>query len=135
MSGRFQIAVHIMTLLDDKQDEVVTSEVIADSLNVNPALARKELGTLIRNNLVCSREGKNGGYRLARPAAEIRLSEIYDCVKPDAILGKAKNRPNPSCSVGKKINDKLDRLNEAAEGSVRQFLGSITLADFRTWSR
>lgn len=129
MNGRFPIAIHIMTLLCTT-DDVLSSAYIAGSINVNPVIVRKELSNLIKHGLVESREGKKGGYRLSQPAKNIKLSDIYSIVKPESILGMAKNTPNPDCNVGKQITEHLNELYEDVEASVIQKLDRINLLAF-----
>ncbi|RFZ84345.1 Rrf2 family transcriptional regulator [Mucilaginibacter terrenus] len=129
MNGRFPITLHIMTLLCTEQG-VISSEFLAGSINVNAVLVRKELSNLIRHGLVKSQEGKNGGYQLARPGTDISLAEIYHTVKPDAILGQAKNQPNPKCPVGRQINSHLNNLYEEVDQALINKLNGITLDAF-----
>lgn len=130
MNGRFQIAIHILTLLNKAGDELLSSEYIAGSMNINPALARKEISNLRNHGLVASKEGKNGGYSLGKSPKQITLSAIYNAVKQTAVLGQAKNLPNPDCIVGKQINDHLLNLNKELDETVSKQLNGITLADF-----
>ena len=74
---RFSISLHILTLLARAEDELLSSEYIAGSININPVLVRKELINLRNQGLVASREGKNGGSYLNKPARDIYLSDIY----------------------------------------------------------
>lgn len=129
MNGRFPIALHIMTLLNALEDNQ-SSEFLAGSINVNPVLVRKELSNLIKKKLVASREGKNGGYMLAKPARQITLAEIYGAVKQGAVLGRAKNQPNPACPIGQQINRHLNDLYEEVDKALMQKLGSTSLAEF-----
>ena len=126
---RFATALHILTLLQLKPGELLPSEYIAGSINLNPAMVRKELSNLRNFGLVESKEGKGGGSTLAKPASEIQLSDIYQAVKQNSFLGK-NNNPNPACPVGKEINARLDDLYSEAELFVLQKLGKKTLADF-----
>lgn len=130
MNGRFQITMHILTLLGMAGSELLSSEYIAGSVNTNPALIRKELSNLREFGLIISREGKGGGYALSKPAELIKLSDVYQSVKKEDILGHAKNLPNPKCTVGKQINGHLDALYKEAEDAILMKLGGITLAAF-----
>ncbi len=111
-------------------DEWLTSDFIAGSLNSNAALVRKELSALRNAGLVESREGKNGGSRLARPLENIRLSDVFNLVKEDHIFGFSPNDPNPDCLVGKNINKALDSLFTSIDDMVGRQLGQVTLAEF-----
>lgn len=129
-NGRFAISVHILTLLTAAENELLSSEYLAGSINVNPVLVRKELSNLRRHGLVESREGKNGGSCLAKPPARIRLSEVYAAVKKDALLGRSKNKPNPDCKIGREIEQHLDDLYDEVEQALMRKLDKTTLADF-----
>lgn len=129
-NSRFAISLHILTLLDLAGDELQSSEWIAGSININPVLVRKELSNLRQHGLVESKEGKNGGVYLAKPANKIHLSEIYEAVKQESALGTKRNDPNPKCPVGKQINKHLDALYNEVEDVLIHKLGKKTLAEF-----
>lgn len=130
MSGRFAISMHILTLLAKTNGEWLTSDLIAGSININPVLVRKEISNLRNSGLVISREGKNGGSLLAKPANQIRVSDVFLATRQGSFLGTARNTPNPDCSVGRQINQHLDTLYEGAENALVQKLGDSTLDDF-----
>jgi DNA-binding IscR family transcriptional regulator len=128
--GKFAISLHILTLLTKRPDEFLSSEYIAGSMNINPVLVRKEIGNLKKHNIVESREGKFGGTRLAKPAAEITLEDVYNMTFDCVSLGYSKNDPNPECCVGKKINENLDTLYKNINGSICSQLKDISLLQF-----
>ncbi|RVU00014.1 transcriptional regulator [Mucilaginibacter limnophilus] len=126
---RFATALHILTLHYYMKDEMLTSDLIAGSMNVNAAIIRKELSNLRKHGLITSKEGKGGGTALAKSAKEIRLSDIYNAVRQTSPLGK-KNTPNPACPVGKQINAELDIVYNDVEAAMIKKLSAITLAAF-----
>jgi Rrf2 family protein len=129
-NSRFAISVHILTLLAGARGEVLTSDYIASSININPVLVRKELANLRKHNLLGSKEGKNGGAYLERRADDIRLSEVYQAVNDSPLLGEAKNIPNPYCPVGSQINKHLKTLFADAEKALVADLSATTLQSF-----
>lgn len=129
-NGRFATSIHILTLLEQAGDELLSSEYLASSININPVLVRKEVSNLRNHGLVATKEGKNGGSYLAKPASQILLADVYKAVRQESLLGYNKNEPNPQCPVGRQINQNLDQIYAVAEDAVLQKLGSITLADF-----
>ncbi|MDF2190653.1 Rrf2 family transcriptional regulator [Paraflavitalea sp. CAU 1676] len=129
-NSRFAISLHILTLLAEMGEELRSSEWIAGSININPVLVRKELSNLRNHGLIESKEGKSGGSALAKPANKILLSEIYEAVRTEYILGQAKNDPNPDCRIGRQINKHLDTLYEEVESDLIRKLGKKTLAEF-----
>ncbi|TDX01428.1 Rrf2 family transcriptional regulator [Dinghuibacter silviterrae] len=131
-NGRFSISLHILTLLDQMSGKLVSSEFLAGSINTNPVLVRKEISNLKKHGLVDSKEGKAGGFSLAKPAARIRLSDVYHAVRQTSPLGQAKNTPNPDCPVGRQIQQHLEDLYAEAEEALVKKLGSTTLAEFHS---
>lgn len=127
---RFATAIHIMTLLAKVPQEWLTSDWIAGSINVNPVIVRKELGEMREAGLITSRLGKEGGTRLSKSAEEIKISEIYEAVKNNEVLGKKNQKPNPACPVGKEINNHLSMLFEQTDLLVKDFLGDKSLQEF-----
>ncbi len=127
---RFATAIHIMTLLAGSPHDWLTSEWIAGSININPVIVRKELSVLREAGLIISRQGKEGGSRLARNAGDITISEIYAAVKNTEVLGKKNLNPNPVCPVGKDINSHLNDLFTETDKLVAEFLGNKTLQAF-----
>jgi Rrf2 family protein len=130
MNGQFQIAIHILTLLNAQPGELLSSDYIAGSININPVLVRKEISNLRKYGLIASKEGKAGGYSLNLPPDKIRFSDVYRAVKVAPALGQAKNKPNPACSIGKQISQHLDDLAEEVDTTIFNKLKTMTLADF-----
>lgn len=130
MNGRFPIAVHLLTLLSKAGNELLSSDFMAGSININPALARKEISNLRNQGLINSKEGKSGGYSLGKSASQITLADIYLAVKNQPVLGAAKNMPNPDCPVGKQISKSIDQLYADLDKTLLQKLGSISIEDF-----
>ena len=130
ISGKFAISLHILTLLSKTPNDFLSSEYIAGSLNMNPVLVRKEMGNLKKNSLVESKEGKNGGTRLLKPAADITLDDIFKVTFESVTLGYSKNDPNPNCPIGKQINKNLDNLYLDLNHKIGKELANISLLNF-----
>ncbi|MBE8727079.1 RrF2 family transcriptional regulator [Flavobacterium hungaricum] len=130
ISGKFAITVHILTLLNKFPNDYLSSEFIAGSMNLNPVLVRKEIANLKAHHIVESKEGKNGGTKLAVNASNLSLKEIFEMTFESIGLGFAKNQPNPDCPVGKKINQNLEALYSEMNKNVSAQLENISLEDF-----
>lgn len=127
---RFATAVHIMIILAKLPDEWVSSELIANSININPVVVRKELIVLKEAGLLTSRKGKNGGCKIVGKAEDIRISDIYAAIKNSEVLGRKIKNPNPRCNIGKKINENLNELFAETDRVVLTYLEKRTLAGF-----
>lgn len=130
ISGKFAITIHILTLLSKFPNEFLSSDFIAESMNLHPVLVRKEIANLKKNNIVESKEGKNGGTRLLKSASKITLDAIFKMTFDTVTLGYSKNEPNPDCPVGKQINKNLENLYEDINEKISLQLSGISLEDF-----
>lgn len=59
----------------------VKAETIASAQKIPPKVLEAVLAELRRADLVTSRRGPDGGYRLARPAAEISIADVIRAVE------------------------------------------------------
>ena len=71
-SSRLSLALHALVHLHKQPDEAITSTTLAQCLMTNPVVVRRVLGELREAGLVISTKGHDGGWRLLRPAGEIR---------------------------------------------------------------
>ena len=89
--SKFAISIHILTLLAKHENQLLSSEKIAHSLNMNAALVRRELSALKQKGFLESKEGKGGGVKLSKAPEDIDISDVLDSVKTVHLLGFAKN--------------------------------------------
>ena len=123
------MAVHVLTVLAFKQDEPVTSDLLASSVNTNPVVIRRLLLLLQEAGLVETRKGAGLGSRLKRPANRISLGEIYRAVEAEALFPFPARDPNPACPVGRCIQTALENIFKDAEHAMEKELTKTTLAD------
>lgn len=132
VKSKFSISLHIMTLLAYYPGDWHSSAVIANSLNINPVLVRKELKALKENDLIESKEGKNGGVRLGKSAKSITLADIFEAVKGSShVLNLSNNVPDVHCKIGGQINEKLLAMFDNIDHAIINILKPQTLEDFK----
>ena len=131
ISSRFTIAVHVLICIETFKDEQkVTSDFLASSVNVNPVVIRRILQQLKAAGLVKVARG-TGGAELARPAGQITLLDLYravECVE-DGKLFHFHENPNSLCPVGKNIHIVLDQRLDQIQRAMEQEMQSITIGD------
>jgi Rrf2 family transcriptional regulator, iron-sulfur cluster assembly transcription factor len=75
------------------EGEFLTLTQMAEREGLSPANAGKVLWLLNKAGLVSAARGTKGGYRLARPAGEIRLSEVIKVLDDDELEGHCRSFP------------------------------------------
>lgn len=132
IKSKFAITLHILTFLAKNTDTWTTSKVLAQSVNINPVLIRKELSKLKTQKIISSKEGKKGGFKLRIKSSEIKLSEIFNIAKDNKqLLGFSKNKPNINCLIGSQINTKLTRIYSELDELIDNKFSKITLEEFK----
>jgi len=128
-SSRFAFAVHVLALLSLQGGVPLSSEMIAGSVNTNPALIRRLLAMLAQAGLTTSQLGAGGGALLARSPEQITLLEVYHAVEDAQLLALHREDPNPACMVGRHIQGVLRGVIDEAQRAMEASLGTRTLAD------
>ncbi|WP_299681845.1 Rrf2 family transcriptional regulator [uncultured Dokdonia sp.] len=132
VKSKFSISLHIMTLLAYYPGEWHSSARIAESLNINPVLVRKELKALKNGNLIESKEGKNGGVKLGKSAENILLADIFEAIKGSShVLNLSNNVPDVHCKIGGQINEKLLSMFDDIDKAIVDILKLQTLEAFK----
>lgn len=75
----------LVQLANLQAGESLTLNQIAEREGISPANAGKLMWLLSKAELVQSTRGTKGGYTLARPAEEIRLSDVIKILDADAV--------------------------------------------------
>lgn len=131
LSSRFPVAVQLLILLAWCPEEYkVTSELMAVSVNTNPALIRRILGYLKKADLIAVTAG-TGGARLKRDAGDISLLDVYRAVEltqQDQLFGLHET-PNPRCPIGNRINGVLSPYLQQARFALEQSLAGVTIEE------
>ena len=126
--GWFAIGVHALALLARSPD-ATSSAYVAGSVHTHAVSLRRVVVRLVRAGLVTSHEGRDGGYRLARPAAEITLADVYRALRAAGPLPPSPATPNPQCPVGSGIRTALGAVADDAERHLVEDLAGHTIAE------
>ncbi|WP_341779167.1 Rrf2 family transcriptional regulator [Levilactobacillus sp. HBUAS70063] len=121
-SYKLSDAIHILVYIYIAPGNL-DSTTIASSVASNPSVVRRLMAALKKAGLIASRAGA-AEPRLARPANEISLRDVFRAVEPNSELLHVDPRTNLDCPVGAHIQQTLDgaysRIQRAAENEMRQ---------------
>lgn len=120
VNTRFATGVHALLLLAAEPDVLQTSEDVARKLNTNPVVIRRVFSLLQQAELVESQKGPTGGSRLARPAKEISLADIYRALDPGDIFHTASLHNNSSNKQSHALQQALKDAQKALEKELAQ---------------
>ena len=131
ISSRFTIAVHVLICIETfKNDNKVTSDFLASSVNVNPVVIRRLLQQLKKAGPVNVKRG-SGGADIEKPLDEITLLDVYNAVEcvEEGKLFHFHESPNPLCPVGKNIHTLLDVRLDDIQNAMEREMGSVSIQE------
>lgn len=128
ISSRFSVGIHILVLLELNKEGVNSSEFLANSVNTNPAVIRKIIGMLKKAGLIEVRPGV-AGAKLSRELSEITFYDVYKAVHvvQENELFSIHEDPNPSCTVGRNIQDSIIPIFTSAQSALENVLANVTI--------
>ena len=112
-----------------------TSNLLADSVGVNPVVVRNVLGMLKSAGLVHVEPGVGGGATLAKAPADITLLDVFRPVEDEGELFRFHEHPNIQCPVGRNVHAVLGRKLDEADQAMEARLASVTLQDIADETR
>lgn len=121
-SIQFSDAIHILAYIEIYRDtSFLSSEMIASSVETNPANVRRIMSNLKKSNLIITQTGKPKPV-LAKSPKEISLLDIYKSIEGNTNLIQVDPKTNPDCIVGANIQtvlaDNYDRLQKKVEAEM-----------------
>lgn len=134
ITSRFTVALHIFTCVEYfKNEQKVTSDFLAGSINTNPVIIRKILTQLKNAGLIEVARG-TGGITVTKPLSEITFYDVYEAIEPveNGDLFRFHENPNPECPVGRNIHRLLDQKLQAIQGAMEDEMKRYTIEDLRS---
>ncbi len=123
-------AVRVMlALAAHETSEPLSSRRIADEWQIPPRFLIQVLGKLAERSLVTPVLGRNGGYRLARPASQISLLDVVTAIESQPMERRCVLRGGPCLADGSCL---VHEAFTTARNGFLEELGSRSLATFLT---
>jgi Rrf2 family protein len=127
ISAKVDYAVRAAVELAAAPDEKpVKAERIATAQNIPLNFLENILGELRHSGIVRSHRGAEGGFRLAKPAAELTVADIIRAV--EGPLASVRGGPPEDASYGGAA-ESLPRVWIAVRQSLRRVAEHVTIAD------
>ena len=126
ISAKSDYAVRALLCLAAHEPDLVKADVVVREQGLPRKFVEGILGELRRSGLVRSQRGAEGGYALARPAAEITVAAVIRAV--DGPLAEVRGlRPHETSYSG--VAAHLPEVWVAVRASLRTVLDETTIAD------
>ncbi len=132
MSAGVEWALHSCTVLSTSSAPVPVTK-LAELHGVSRTYLAKHMQALSRAGLIHATEGRDGGYLLSRPSADITVYDVVRAVDgPEAAFRCSEIRqqgPLPTTGEACKIPCGIAKVMADAERAWRESLRAVTIAD------
>lgn len=125
ISTKGRYALQIMVEFADHADEVLSLKSVAEAHNISLKYLEQIVQMLVKNNLLISFRGANGGYKLNQSPAEITVASILKATEGSlsVVTCMDKNACGNNCHC--RVRKCWDKLN----GLIDEYLHNISLAE------
>lgn len=127
-SNKLSDGVHILAYVEICKDSDLSSAAIASSIESNPSLVRRMMSRLSKAGLLVSQPGVVAP-KLARPADEISLLNIYRAIEDNQNLLHVDEKTNLKCIVGGNIQETLTGVYQKIQSDAEKSMSQVTLKD------
>ena len=124
--SRLSVALHVLLHMNESS-EPFTSERLGEMLEANPVVVRRTLSRLKAAGLLTGAKGHGGGWLLARPLGEVRLSDVYEALETGSPFAIAPRNESPGCLIERAVNRAISGALDDAEKVLRQSFARHTL--------
>lgn len=123
-NSRLSLALHTLSHMAGDPERTRTSADIAEHAGTNPVVVRRVLGKLREAGLLSSEKGHAGGWRLAKPAQDITLADVYLALDERLVSGGDPTEAPSSCHVENglqvRVAEVLDEIEQSLVDRLRQ---------------
>ncbi len=125
-NNKLSVAVHILCAIEkfSKMGMEVNSNLLAGSVNTNPAAIRRAVAVLSKANMIYT----DNGYHVI-DFANISLFDVQKAVDPDGHLLYAHTNGNEQCPVGSKIEGTMTNIYSSLQASIEEQMKTEMLSD------
>ena len=128
-SQSLYIVVFVASKIEQKKFEFISTQQIADKLNIPPSTSSVILRRLKKAGLIEAREGINGGVRLAKRPDEITVLDIFNAVEQSGPMFPTNLNVVVSDDKSSRVQRSILNVLENAENEMKRSLNLLTVKD------
>ncbi|MEZ5790226.1 MAG: Rrf2 family transcriptional regulator [Nitratireductor sp.] len=127
INDRTDYAFRLLIFMAARHPQLVTIAQVANAYSISRNHLMKIANDLVRMGYVQSVRGRNGGLRLASPAHEIMIADIFNMGETSTPLVECFDRKKNSCRIAPACTLKF--ILSDAQAAFQAVLAGKTLAD------
>ena len=120
-------SLRVLMYAASREDELMTTQEVTDAFGISYNHLVKVVHRLSSTGYLNVQKGRGGGFKLAKPADDIRIGAVVRDVEPDFTLVECHDRETNRCAV-----TSFCRLKKEIDGALNAFierLDRVTLSE------
>lgn len=122
----FGLAIQALVFLSVSEN-ICPSQEIAKMMQSGTTFMRRVMAPLVRANLVEAKEGRDGGYSLAKAAHLITVADVYRALQVSDPLGAGLLDSTTNCPGGENIKKIFSEMTTRTEKSTLDIYEQYTI--------
>ena len=103
-------AIRILEYLYENKGQLHTASTISKAIGITCPSFAKIAGVLRAHGLIKTEQGRNGGYKLGKPAYEISIYDVFLAIEGDMQISHCFDKDDEPCTKGEKEHCGLRRF-------------------------
>jgi len=121
-------AIRILQYLHKHKEDLPTAMTISQSIGITYPFFIKIANQLKKKGLLSAVQGRNGGYRLARPAQQITVYDVFHSIEGDLSINRCLQK-NQQCSRGERHDCHLHSFFRGMQEKLIEEMSGKRIAD------
>ncbi|MCL2588383.1 MAG: Rrf2 family transcriptional regulator [Oscillospiraceae bacterium] len=124
-------AIRILQYLHKHKEELPTAMTISQAIGITYPFFIKIANQLKQKGLLSAVQGRNGGYRLARPADQISVYDVFHSIEGDLRINRCLQE-GQHCSRGEGAREecRLHKFFHSLQSKIVEDMTSKNISDF-----
>jgi Rrf2 family protein len=128
-SQSLYIVLFMASMDVQKKFEFISTQQIADTLNIPPSTSSVILRRLKKAGLIEAREGVNGGVRLARQVEAITVLDIFNAVEQSGPMFPTNVNIAARSEKSARVQQGIMNVLSNAENQMKDSLNAVSIKD------
>ncbi|MEO8609132.1 MAG: Rrf2 family transcriptional regulator [Chloroflexota bacterium] len=123
------MTLYVASKIDQGEYDFISTQQISQELNIPPSTAGMILRRLNRAGLIDTREGVNGGVRLAKPPESVTMLDVFEAIEQERPMFQTNIELPVTGEKRTRVQQAIFGVLESGESAMKNRLRQVTMRD------
>jgi Rrf2 family protein len=121
--------LYVASKIDQGAYDFISTQQISQELNIPPSTAGMILRRLNRAGLIDTREGVNGGVRLAKSPENVTMLDVFEAIEQERPMFQTNIELRVTGAKRTRVQDAVFNVLESGEAAMKDCLRQVSIRD------